>query len=284
MKPLLSLFLLALPLISVAQQNADSVSTLRPVWASYSLTAGSSHITDTYLSPIPYSGWNTGFRYTRLQAPGFAPRQWVMQLDLSLSASGTKNQARNARLWQGEISASWVMLRRWQLPYGLSVGVGPQIRLDAGCLYLRRNGNNPASAKAAITLAATAYAAWSGNIGRMPITLRYQPSLPTIGAFFSPQYGELYYEIYLGNHSHLAHAAWWGSYFCLDQDITADIHLGRSTSLHLGYRSGILSTKANNLVTRIITHTASIGVSGEWISFSPSGHPASIVKSISATY
>ncbi len=85
--------------------------------------------------------------------------------------------------------------------------------------------------------AATGYVCWSGSLGRLPLSLRYQPVLPVVGAFFAPDYGELYYEIYLGNHSGLAHCGWWGNYFALENLLTADLRLG-STTLRIGYKIG----------------------------------------------
>lgn len=53
-----------------------------------------------------------------------------------------------------------------------------------GGLYNLRNSNNPATAKAAIDLGATAMASYHFYISRLPVTLRYQVSLPVIGTFF----------------------------------------------------------------------------------------------------
>ena len=88
------------------------------------------------------------------------------------------------------------------------------------------------------------------------------------GVFFSPDYGELCYEIYLGDHSGLAHAAWWGNYFKLDDQLTADLHFG-STNLRIGYHGSIFSSEVNHIVTNIFTHAFTIGVSGEWLSVNP---------------
>ena len=81
------------------------------------------------------------------------------------------------------------------------------------------------AARGSATISLTGYAAYPLQIGRLPVTLMYQPSLPLAGIFFSPDYGELYYEIYLGNHSGLVHGAWPGNYRRLDQLITAYLHL-----------------------------------------------------------
>ncbi len=273
------LMLVTLSLASYAQSD----SIIRPVTSAYTLSIGSSHLADTYLSPIKYNGWQAGIGYERMQAMRFSPDKWVMQLKLNLDVDRTDNLVGNASMWYAGLDFSWGMMHRWRMPYGITIGAGGAAEAEIGCLYLNRNGNNPASAKAAVTVNATAYASWNGNIGRLPVTLRYQPTLPVIGAFFAPDYGELYYEIYLGNRSGLAHCAWWGNYFKLDNQLTADLHFG-GTSLRLGYSGKILSTKINHVVTHIFTHCAVIGISGEWISLNPRKKLSPDARTISATY
>ena len=90
-------------------------------------------------------------------------------------------------------------------------------------------------------------------------------SIPCIGAFFAPEYGQLYYEIWLGDRSGLVRPAWWGSYFAMDNRISADLRLG-ATTLRIGYTNTILSSKANDIVTRNTTHAVSLGIVSELIS------------------
>lgn len=256
---------------------------LRPVNASYTLRAGSAHIADTYLSPIKYSGWNVGLAYQRLQAAKFNPENWLLQLGVAAEAQGTQNPRKSAEMWSGALQIDYAVMWRKTLCHGLTIGVGPQASLIAGVRYLEINGNNPASARAAFTVNATGFAAWHTHLGRLPVTLRYQPSIPIIGAFFAPDYGELYYEIYLGNHSGLAHCAWWGNYFRIDNALTLDLHFG-STALRVGYQGVYESTKAHDIVTRTAIHSAVIGVSGDWISL-PTGNTLSDkTKVITAGY
>lgn len=67
---------------------------------------------------------------------------------------------------------------------------------------------------------------------------------------FSQEYDELYYEIYLGNHSGLVHWAWPGNMFRWNNLVAADLDFGNSR-LRLGFRSNIYSTEVNHLTTRI---------------------------------
>lgn len=285
MKKLLAIFLLVILSYGIThgQETSEKETVIRPVYSEYTLHAGSAHHADTYLSPIKYSGWTIGFGYQRRQALKFNPMDWVSQLSFDIDIDRTLNTSKNAIMWYAGLDFSYAMLHRCQLSDGFSVGIGPSLALNAGCLYLDRNGNNPASAKAAITLNADGYATWKGKILNHPLTLRYQASIPVTGAFFSPDYGQLYYEIYLGNHDGLCQWAWPGNYFRLRHLLTANLHLG-STSLLIGYRGDIFSSKANNLVTRTITHSAVIGISGEWLSFNSAKKISAITKTISATY
>lgn len=247
--------------------KAENLRPLRPVTSAYMLEMGSSSTADSYLSPITYRGWSAAFSYERLQAMKFNPEEWIMQLDARIELDRGRNHADNATTWRIDGNVNWGMLHRWNMYPGLTLALGGSTGIDAGCIYNPRNSNNPASAKAAWTVNVTAFAAYNMKIGRLPMTFRYQPTLPLAGIFFSPEYDELYYEIYLGNHDGLVHFAWPGNRFALTNLVTADLHFG-GTSLRVGYRGYCFSSKANNLVTNIYTHSFVIGISGEWLSLS----------------
>lgn len=236
-----------------------------PVKSSVTFGFGSSHLADTYLTPLKYSGWSMSARYERCQNFKAAPENWFTQLNIEGILDRTLNPAKNATMWAFEAIASWGIVRYWRLPMGINVGVGPAIRAEGGCLYNGRNSNNPASAKGAVTFDVTAYASWSSRLGQLPFTLRYQPTMPVIGAFFSPTYDELYFEIYMGNHHGLVHPAWWGNRFKLDHLLTIDLKVG-SSALRLGYESSWMSSRVSGLTTRIITHRFVVGWTTEWFS------------------
>ena len=268
------MFIVVATALRVAAQ--DEPRAERPVLSAWTLGVGSSHLADTYLSPLKYQGWSASIGYERMQASPWSPRDWVMQLKISGDIDRTENPARNATMWSAQLHASWGAMRRWSVPsLGIDVGVGPSLRLEGGCIYNQRNSNNPASAKGAVTLDATAYVAKSMNVLKRKVTLRYQPTLPVIGAFFSPKYDELYYELYLGNHNGLVHPAWWGNRFKLDNLVTADIAFG-ATALRLGYECNWMSSKVSNLTTRMITHRFVIGVTLNWVSAKPTKSSISV--------
>ncbi len=268
--PLLTIMLLLGVVTAHSREVADTaaVEVIRPVTAAYTVEAGSARLVDTYLSPIRYKGWHTALGYERWQAMRHNPRQMVMRLRGTLNVERTTNVVGNATMWGASLDLQWAMMWRKPLLPGLTVGIGPGLTLDAGCLYTSRNGNNPVAAKGAVTVDAAAYAAYNRSFFGLPVTFSYSVDMPVAGAFFAPDYGELYYEIYLGNTSGLAHFAWPGNRFELDNRLTADIRFG-GTSLRLGYRLDLFGSSVNHITTRRLTHSAIIGISGEWMSLNP---------------
>lgn len=264
---------------------ADTVPPYRPVTSAYTVGIGTSHLCDTYLTPLHYTGISAELRYERLSAMAFDPDRWVMQLDGRLMLDAADNPARNATMTGLELRLSWAMMRRCRIASvpGLQLFYGGYTDIGGGGLLLARNGNNPAQARAAWTLGPTVMGVWNKRIRRLPVTLRYQARMPLVGAFFSPDYGELYYEIYLGNHSGLAHMAWPANYFRLDNLLSADLHLG-NTSLRIGYAADIFSSKINNIVARRVTHLFIIGVTTESITIGRSRGIDPHARIISAIY
>lgn len=271
----LTLLLSFVTAIAGAETATDTVSkrdTMRPVTTAVMAEGGSAHLADTYLTPLKYNGIHLGLAVSRLRAMCFNPDDYSSQLTGRLILDNTENPSRNATMWHIDLALGYNMLRKLNLPGDIRLLPGIGLGINGGALYLARNGNNPVAAKAAATLNITAIIAKRLKIGKVNIDLAYQPTLPVTGAFFSPDYGELYYEIYLGNHKGLVHAAWPGNYFKLDNLVTADIYLGNS-ALRIGYSGNIFSSKANNIVTRQITHSVVIGITTNLLSiprYSPS--------------
>ena len=275
--------LAAVAAFSAADVMAQEPATLRPVTSAYTLEAGSCHIADTYLTPLKYAGWSTAFTYERMQAMKFDPDRFIMNLKLDVGFCHTSNPADNANILAAGIAARWGMMFRTPSLGPVRTLVGGSTGVNLGAFYTSRNGNNPVAAKASWTVNLTAMAVCSTTLLGRQVVFRYQPTLPLTGIFFSQDYGELYYEIYLGNRRNLVHGAWPGNYFNLDNLLTADIRLG-ATALRLGYHADVLSSRINNITTRLITHGFVIGISGEWLSLSPGRRPSAESRIVSALY
>lgn len=265
-----------------AKAQHESTEVLRPVLSAYTLEVGTAHIAETYLSPLKYSGWDIAIGYERMQAMRFKPERWVMQLRGRLEADRTQNPAGNAALWNLGLGIDWAMMHRWKVGEELSLYAGGTVGAVLGAYYSERNSNNPVAAKASLTVGPQVAAAYTLKVKSLPVVFRYQADLPLGGIFFSPEYGELYYEIYMGNHKGLVRGAWPGNFFRLNNLLTADLRFG-GTTLRLGYRCNVFSSKASDIVTRHVSHAAVIGICTEWISLSPRRSLAD-VKIINSLY
>lgn len=275
--------LVALLCVAAAMAADTTARPVRPVIAAFTAGAGSRHICDTYLTPLHYRGTSWALGYERMQAMRANPQRLVMQLAVDLDWGKTHNPAKSATMWDVAVRPSWAMMWRRQMPGGLTLAAGPRISATLGADYLGHNSNNPVAAKAALTIGISGMGVWNGRLGRLPVTLHYQPSLALAGAFFAPEYDELYYEIWLGNRRGLCHGAWPGNYFDLRNRLCADLHLG-ATTLRVGYRADVLSSKAGGIVNRSICHMLVLGVAVERLSLRPGSRHTNLQNIISALY
>ena len=263
---ILATLVLATSCLYSSAQDSLQVEVLRPSISSFTAEVGGASILDTYLTPIRYHGVNTRLAYEGLRAMKFSPDRWIMQGVTAVEYANVQNPAGNHTMHSLMIDAKWGMMHRWNdvFPPRLPLHLGGSPQLRGGVIYNAYNSNNPVSAKIRLSLNLSAMASYHLNIGRLPITLRYQATLPTIGAFFSLDYGEAFYELYVGNTQGIVNVGWWGNRFDMENLLTADLHLGNSV-LRLGYRNLIETSWVHNLNTQIFTHGFVIGISGEWL-------------------
>lgn len=262
----------------VAQDNV-----VRPVLSAYTIEIGGAQLADTYLSPLKYSGAGVGLSYERMQAMRFSPDNWVMELHGKFRILKTNSPIVNHSMWNMDFNISWGMMHRWKLSKKVGVYFGPATTLDMGVNYNSKNSNNPATAKVSWTIDMLGAATYKGKIGKIPYCARLQMQMPVTGIFFAPEYGELYYEIYMGNHSGLVRAVWPGNFFRLNNLLSIDLNLG-GTSLRLGYRFDVSSVKASEIVSQRIEHIAVIGVTTEWISLKAGSKQTPNAKIVNPMY
>lgn len=229
----------------------------RPIKSVYSVGVGYEKAYDDYLSPVSYGGTTLSIRGRWLKAMPANPRRLVMQFDAAITSGFLESKA-GASLYDLGIQWSWGM--KWRGNAGpVQIAGGGCLGLEAGALYAPKNGNNPADARASVGLAIDASAAWPTRIKGLPLLISDEVSLPTLSAFFSQQYGQSYYEIYLGDRKDLVHAGWWGNHFGISNLLACDLDLG-STALRIGYRFEVGSRWANHINSQRTYHFVEIGI------------------------
>ncbi len=239
----------------------DSIRSLpRPITAVYSLEIGNNRSRATYLSPLTYSGLELAASGNWQKAMPFAPERAYMKFDARLGGyTRLINPGGNALMQGFDVEFFWGMGACWQLPRSFTAGIAGGPELLGGVLVQMRNSNNPVNVNLSASLAANPYISWSGKIKRLPVQALYSLRIPVAGAFFMPQYGETFYEIYVGNRKGLVHASWPGNHFRLNSLLSLRLDFGK-TAMEIGYRFITDNCRANNLSTRRNSHMFTIGV------------------------
>lgn len=217
---------------------------------------------ETYLSPVTYSG--TSYYVGIWQELPFSgnPKMWRMCFGGEADIATLLNLRGNARKYDIGMNLRWGAERMWCLsPVAkngvLWLGAGADAVIEGGCGYLPRNGNNPVAARARVGIDLSGSAEWHIKLGRLPVAVGERLSVPTLGVFFSPQYGESYYEIYLGNHSGLVHCGWWGNTGGVRSHLTLSLRPGR-WGVRLGWLCRLQRQNVCALRTRLLTNTLTL--------------------------
>lgn len=247
---------------SPALADTDSVSAgalQRPVTGFYNLEVGCRSDLNTYLSPLRYRGTDLALSGLWTKSLPFNPKHMSMTFETRINMASMTSSARMGREYDFHAFMSWGMMWQKRLPHGLTAGVGGSVGIYGGAVYNIRNSNNPVAAQAMTGLALNAMAAWNFRIGRIPVLLSDRISIPSLNLFFMPEYGESYYEIYLGNHRNLVHPGWWGNNFGIDNLLSLTLDFGK-TAMQIGYRFSWQESYANNLTGRTLRNAFVIGV------------------------
>ncbi len=241
---------------SLAQTHIDSAKTTTSI---FTLDAGFGSLRDTYISPITYDGYHQRVAYENIHSG--SESRWTRVLEAGIDYEFTHNPAGNHTMHALLADFKWARMRhlQWHPWQKLTVMAGPMAQFRGGILYNPNNSNNVVSARIHLAAGAGAMASYHTTLKRKKLAVAYEMTLPVIGAFFSPEYDEAYYEIYVGNRKNLAHFAWWGTRFDITNYLYADYQLGRNTVMRIGYRNRIEHSSVCHITTRSISHALVIG-------------------------
>lgn len=254
--------LLLLPLKMLAQQS-DSLrwaDTTRHVTRATLYGVGYTNVFDTYLSPQEYKGVEMRIvressRMTHLMQ-GNVMRQTLFQA----YAGYTHNRVDNNNTFSSLANWNYALHYLFRLSPRLTLTAGTAADLNGGFVYNLRNGNNPAQARAYVSLDATAMALYKMRICRLPLTLRYQLTLPLAGIQFMPEYGQSYYEIFsLGHAGGVVRFTSLHNQPSVRQLLSADLPVGKAT-LRLAYLADLQQGKLNHIKWHTYSHCLLVGV------------------------
>ena len=266
MKRTFALFILVFAWCNIFSQE-DSLRTTRYVMRSFLAGAGRANVFDTYLSPLEYQGPEVRILFENMRMTGLmggnVSAQHVFQADFSY----TKNPAQTARMYTGMINWTYALHYQFRLNERLKILAGPQLDLNGGCIYNNRNSNNPAQAKAYGSIGVSGMVIYKMRIKDYPLTVRYQANLPLLGAMFSPEYGESYYEIFSrGNRSGVVPFTSIHNKQAMKNYLTVDFPIGKFT-FRAGYLNSLYYLNVNGIRSHILSNSFVIGFVKEFVVF-----------------
>ena len=221
--------------------------------------AGMSNVFDTYLSPLEYKGPELRFMHERMRMTGIMNRRFSTQSIVQFNVSSTQNISKSAKSYSGMLNWSYALHYQHRINDDFKLLFGPMADVNMGFVYNTRNSNNPAQAKAYMSLDASAMAIYKLRIRNYPVVARYQMNIPLAGIAFSPEYGQSYYEIFSLGHS--GRNVLFTSLYnapSFRQMLTLDFPLGR-TLIRTGYLCDIQQFKLNNIKSHMYSHCFMIG-------------------------
>lgn len=241
------------------QQEAE-----KSVFSSTSIGVGSSRVFDTYLSPLEYKGMNYQIMHERsVNIPKWG-NKWYFQQFVKLNFGSTENPAHNNTTIDGFISYDGGVMYKVLNAGNFNLFIGGSGEAKIGFIYNLRNGNNPATAKTMINLKADIMASYKLMINQYPLYLRLHAGTPFAGVFFSPHFGQSYYEIFgLDNKDGIIKFGSFNNQQAINTLFSVDIPIGK-VAMRVGYYMEYYRTHTNHLTTKVFNNNFMIGLSKEF--------------------
>lgn len=252
------LFLLVCSTSLSAQENG-----LKSTNQATLLGVGNAFLTDTYLSPLEYSGLTMSLLHDRISPTRHFNEKLLLQQQFQMQVAFTKNPSASASEYFGEVSYTVNGLYPFFKNEKFRLFGGGGLDASLGGIYNVRNSNNPGSLKTSVNLNLSAMAIYNWR----RFTFRWQVSTPFLGMFFSPEYGQSYYEIFsLGNGKGTVRFASFQNQLALRNYFTVDIPINNFT-IRTGYLGDYYRTDVNDIITKIVSHQFVVGLAVESLNF-----------------
>ncbi|MDY6241459.1 MAG: DUF3316 domain-containing protein [Prevotella sp.] len=255
---LLSALLLLTGVATVAAQGAgDSARAVGGTTRSYLIGLSHTNILDTYISQEKASGPELRYIFNKERRRDSSRVSFTVMHQAFITSSDTRGNDNSMLSAMYNLKFGWHC--NWRPLRGLRLRAGGVVDATLGGLYNTRNSNNPAQARLALAIDPAVGAVWHFRLWHRPFALRYEAYSPLIGAAFSPNYGQSYYEIFSrGNYDHNIVFTQPGNAFQLHQLLLLDFRLWRAT-FSVGYMGDIRQLRANSLKYHQYSHGIVVG-------------------------
>ena len=236
-----------------AQAQADD----RLVTNVQSIGIGASNILDTYLSPEKYKGVEV--RYISHTTRHLSD-QWKELLIHQGIFSNSSTRSDDNTEQMGMYIFDYGKYKLLKQTDRLRLFVGGMAEIGGGFLYNSHNTNNPAQGRLYLNISPSIFGEHDFTLFRKTLKARYELTVPLLGAMFSPNYGQSYYEIFSeGNYDHNVVFTTPFNAPSMRHSISVDIPFSR-VDLRIGYLGDYQQAKVNNLKYHTYSHLLTIGI------------------------
>ena len=264
------IFLLFTCLISIVHSSALAEKPNKKHLSTANSTMfsiGRTKLLDTYLSPMNYQGSHMGISHELIRYINRGDDKWANQFMFNIEFASTNTVFGSGLVYEAMAGYTGTSYRIFPIARNFQLGVGPSLGVDGGVIYNMGGGNNPASARVAIKAGVGGIATYKLFIRKYTLFLRYQAILPLISTFFSPAYGQSYYEIFsLGNRKGIVKFGSFHNRFDMDNLLSLDLPIGRNY-FRMGYSCKMQMTNTNHIKTRVVSNAFLFGYAREFIPF-----------------
>ena len=254
----LILFIIVFMCGHLEAQKQEHIPINRHTTHSTLFGVGGSNWYDTYLSPISYRGPHLSILHETLRRTHWCDGRISTQSITDGHLGYTSNPSGTAHEIGGMLNYTVGWHYNWLLPHSIRLMLGGELHAGLGAVYNNRNSNNPVQAKAEMNVGASFIAIYPFHIKEQPFTIRYQFSLPLIGAMFSPQYGQSYYELSQTGYNHNICATYPGNAPSMRHLLTIDFPIARFT-FRMGYLCDIRQSHVNGIKSHTWNHSFMVG-------------------------
>ena len=171
-----------------------------PVKSVWLFGIGKSNALDTYLSPLEYVGPALSIFHSTERLAHWGKQRVTVHAVYHAESGYLHSPTDDGKAWDGRISAAGGWHYNWHPVRNLRLALGGLAELSTGFTYNTRNGNNPAQGRLDATIAASAIAEYSFPLFGRQLDARAQLDVPLVGAKFTPNYGQSYYELFSLGH------------------------------------------------------------------------------------
>lgn len=261
-KLLCGAFLLTLPMASFANDKSEKDSTYCPLFTALELNIGGASWVEKPLSYFTFSGPSYSVSVEMMRAAK-GDSKWVQQHQLryiynsgSMAISGNGG----SKAYFGDYTFG--MMTHSTVCPNLRLYYGADLDVMGGVVNNAHEGNNPFTIKSNISIGFTGMAVYDFTLGKLPVTARYQMSLPVLGAFTQTEQGYFTNSLLDG-----WRAGSWESRFNMRNRLHADLHFN-TWALRLGYNNDIITYYATPNHFQYVSHNFVVGFTGDLMRWS----------------